>query len=180
MSDTEYTALGGRIDPRDATIARLERENNDLRAARDRELVVASRLERENASLRAAAAEILTHERNASHADLDQRYDAEAWQRLAEQRERELAEARATVRDGAPDYCHDEEWEWTSQWKDRNDLVEDGIELGEVVTISTLYRGADRYVALAEYGKPQWFDAFADAEAFAKAVVATVGEDDAP
>lgn len=56
----------------------------------------------------------------------------------AEKAEREARE---------PDYCHDDEWEYTKAYAERDDLAEYN-DPGDIVEIHTLYKGPSKFVAI--------------------------------
>jgi hypothetical protein len=54
-----------------------------------------------------------------------------------------LIKARDAIRD--PDYCYDEEWEYTTAWTEWPDLM-DGYDLTEPTPLYTLYKGPTKWV----------------------------------
>lgn len=61
-----------------------------------------------------------------------------------------LSKAREQDRD--PDYCHDEDWDYTYSWSEFPDLV-DGHDLAEPTPIYTLYKGPTKWVVRVPTGE---------------------------
>jgi hypothetical protein len=77
-----------------------------------------------------------------------------------------LSKARDQGRD--PDYCYDEEWEYTTAWDEWPDLM-DGRDLTDPTPLYTLYKGPTKWVVRVptdgEDSEVRLFDSEADARA---------------
>lgn len=90
-----------------------------------------------------------------------------------------LREALDKARDQGrePDYCYDNEWEYTLRWDEWQDLV-DSHDTSEPVEVNTLFKGPTKWVAFVpnsrdEDGNPNDWDAvMVDSEAEARAALA--------
>ena len=97
----------------------------------------------------------------------------------ANAREAGLREALDKARDQGrePDYCYDNEWEYTLRWDEWQDLV-DSHDTSEPVEVNTLFKGPTKWVAFVpnsrdEDGNPNDWDAvMVDSEAEARAALA--------
>jgi hypothetical protein len=76
-------------------------------------------------------------------ADADLRAEVERLRKDADALRVALSEARDQGRD--PDYCYDDEWEYTMRWDEWPDLV-DGHDLTNPTPVHTLYKGPTKWV----------------------------------
>lgn len=78
----------------------------------------------------------------------------------------QLSQARDQGRE--PDYCYDEEWEYTMKWNDWPGLM-DGHDLTEPMALYTLYNGPTKWVVRVPTGdgssKKRLFDSEDEARA---------------
>jgi hypothetical protein len=56
-----------------------------------------------------------------------------------------MAAIHARAQDREPDYCYDDEWEYTMRWDEWPDLV-DSHDLTEPMAVNTLYKGPTKWV----------------------------------
>lgn len=98
-----------------------------------------------------------------------------------------LTEAVNKARDPGrqPDYCYDEEWEYTMPWDQWSDLVE-YHDLTEPVPVYTLYKGPTKWAVNVpnswdEDGTPDGWDVeIFDSETAARAAAAAHRKDEEP
>lgn len=152
-----------------AALAALRAERDEakrLMQVRHREMLAADDLMRK-------------HQRRAERAEAE-RDDALARLAAAKAQVGALREALDKARDPGrdPDYCYDEEWEYTMRWDEAHDLL-DGHDLSKPVEFYTLFKGPRKWAVNVpnswdEEGIPDGWDAeIFDSEAEARAALAS-------